>query len=182
MKSWRLYTVRLRAYFFLVGSASIVAACDSTPRQRQEIVRQEARKLDTLADKAADKLRTAGQRTAEYNREARARKSQPLNAAAEATFTSELLGTYADLNTITPDNVAEAYTQFMRQVRAKRRTWTQRDWDYADAIFKRLNERRRAIRLDVRASDDVRVKALQAEYLALENGRDVKDIGEAIKK
>ncbi|OUJ76048.1 hypothetical protein BXP70_01875 [Hymenobacter crusticola] len=161
--------------------ACFVAACDSTPRERQEIVRQEARKLDTLADKAATKLRVAGRRTMQYDSAARIRKAQPLNAAAEATFTKELLGTYADLSTVTPDNVSAAYTQFMRQVRAKRRAWTQRDWDYADVIFKRLNERRRAIRLDVRTSDDLRVKALQAEYMALENGRDVKDIREAIR-
>jgi hypothetical protein len=145
-------------------------------------MQREARKLDTVADKAAVKLRTAGRRTVEYGTAARARKNQPLDAAAERNFKNELLGTYADLRTITPTNVAAAYTQFLRQVRAKRRTWTPRDWDYADAIFKRLNERRRAIYLDVRAADDVRVKALQAEYLALENGRDVKDLGQAIKK
>jgi len=180
MKSWVLCSLRLRAGFFLFGATALLAGCDSTPRERQEIVRQEARKLDTLADKAAVKLRAASRRTMQYDSAARVRKSQPLNSAAEASLTNELLGTYADLNTITPDNVAAAYTQFMRQVRAKRRTWTQRDWDYADAVFKRLNERRRAIRLDIRASADVRVKALQAEYLALENGRDVKDLGQAI--
>lgn len=181
MKSWTLYSRRLWPYSFVVGAAWLITACDSTPRERQEVVRQEARKLDTLANEAAAKLRTAGQRTAAYGKEARARKNQPLNAAADASFTRELLGTYADLSTITPDNVAAAYTQFLRQVRAKRRDWSQRDWDYADVIFKRLNERRRAIYLDVRASDDVRVKALQAEYMALENGRDLKDIGKAIK-
>ncbi|WP_324674456.1 hypothetical protein [Hymenobacter sp. GOD-10R] len=181
MKSWLLYSSRLQASLFFTGIACVVAACDSTPRERQEIARQEVRKLDTLADKAAAKLRVAGRRTAQYDSAARVRKAQPLNAAAEATFTQELLGTYADLSTVTPDNVSAAYTQFMRQVRAKRRTWTQRDWDYADAVFERLNKQRRAIRLDVRASDDLRVKALQAEYLALENGRDVKDIREAIR-
>jgi cytochrome c oxidase assembly factor CtaG len=172
----------MRASFFLVTIICVASACDSTPRERQEIMRQEARKLDTVADKAAAKLRTAGRRTVDYGTAARARKNQPLNVAAEASLQKELLGTYSDLSTITPTNVAAAYTQFMRQVRAKRRTWTQRDWDYADAIFKRLNERRRAIYLDVRASDDVRVKALQAEYLTLENGRDVKDLGQAIKQ
>ncbi|WP_188811703.1 hypothetical protein [Hymenobacter cavernae] len=164
----------------LLASLVWLTACDSTPRERQEIVRQEARKLDTLADKAAVKLRAAGRRTMQYDSAARVRKSQPLGKAAEASFTKELLGTYSDFQSINPDNVAAAYTQFMRQVRAKRRTWTQRDWDYADAIYKHLNERRRAIRLDIRASDDVRIKSLQAEYLALENGRDLKDYGQAI--
>ncbi|MBC6991313.1 hypothetical protein [Hymenobacter sp. BT491] len=166
----------------LVGSATfLLTACDSTPRERQEVVRNEARKLDTLADRAGDKLKTAGRRAARYDSAARVRARQPLDAAASATLTQELLGTYSNIDGLTAETIDPAYTQFMRQVRERRRQWTQRDWDYATAVYRRLNARLRDVRLDVRARNEVHIRALQTEFLGLENGRDVKDLREAMK-
>ncbi|UOQ73089.1 hypothetical protein [Hymenobacter cellulosilyticus] len=158
-----------------------LSACDTTPRERQEIVRDEARKLDTLADRAADKLRNAGRRAARYDSAARIRNRQPLDAAATATFTQQLLGSYSDVESLTPATIEPAYVQLLRQTRAQRRQWSQRDWDYATSIYKRLNEQLKAIRLDVKGRDEVHIRALQAEFTALETSRDVKDIGQAVK-
>ena len=65
---------------------------------------------------------------------------------------------------------------------AKRRQWSQRDWDYATSIFKRLNARYRALRLDLPARNELHIKALQTEFEALETGRDLKDLGNAAKQ
>ena len=51
----------------LLAGISGLSACDSTPRERQEIVREEARKLDTLADSAAYKIRNAEYRAAHFD-------------------------------------------------------------------------------------------------------------------
>lgn len=162
--------------------AFLLTACDSTPRERQEIVREEARKLDTAANRAAAKLRVAGRRAARFDSVSRARTRQPLDEAASATFTSQLLGTYADVEKLTPTTIEPAFVQFMQQVRAKRRAWTQRDWDYATAISRRLNAQFRALRLDIKGRDELHIRALQTEFTTLETSRDVKDLGQAMKK
>ncbi|MBT9392045.1 hypothetical protein KLP40_02610 [Hymenobacter sp. NST-14] len=167
--------------FACLGAATLLSACDSTPRERQEIVQQEARKLDTLADQAAAKLRVAGRRAARFDSVSRARSRQPLDPAAEAAFTNELLGSYADLEQLTPVTIEPAFVQFMQQVRARRKTWTQRDWDYATTISRRLNARFRAIRLDIKGRDELHIRALQTEFTALETSRDVKDLGQAVR-
>lgn len=164
-----------------LGTISL-SGCDTTPRERQEIVRNEARNLDSLADRAADKLRTAGQRASRFDSVSRARNRQPLDAASTATFTQQLLGTYADIDNLTPATIEPAYVQLLRQTRAQRKQWTQRDWDYATSIYKRLNERLKAIRLDVKGRDELHIRALQAEFTTHETSRDVKDLGQAVKE
>lgn len=160
----------------------LLSSCDTTPRERQEVVRREARKLDTLADRAGDRISRAGDRAADYRATARARNRKPLDPAAEVTFTKELLGTYANVDQLTPQTIEPAYTQLLRQTRAKRREWTQRDWDYATSVYRRLNYRLKEIRLDVLGRDELRIRGLQAEFVAMESGRDVKDLGEAVKE
>jgi predicted small secreted protein len=166
----------------LSAVALLVAACDSTPRERQDIVKQEARKLDTVVDAAAAKLRVAGRRAARFDSVSRARSRQPLDKAGEAAFTNELLGTYSTIENLTPTTIEPAFVQFMQQVRARRKQWTQRDWDYATALSRRLNAQFRAIRLDIKGRDELHIRALQTEFTALETGRDVKDLGDAVKQ
>jgi predicted small secreted protein len=182
MKSVDPLLLRLAPAACLLFTCFLLTSCDTTPRERQEIVRQEARKLDTLADRAGDRLSRAGDRTADYTATARARNRKPLDPAAEVAFISEMLGTYAGIDQLTPQTIEPAYTQFLRQTRAKRRQWTQRDWDYATSVYKRLNYRLKEIRLDVLGRDELRIRGLQAEFVAMEAGRDVKDLGQAVKE
>ncbi|QIX61323.1 hypothetical protein HER32_09070 [Hymenobacter sp. BT18] len=166
----------------LFCAALLLSSCDSTPRERQEAVKNEARKLDTLASTAATKLRVAGRRAARFDSISRARSRQPLDNAATQAFTQQLLGTYADIDQLTVTSVEPAYTQLLRQTRTLRRSWSQRDWDYASAIYKRMNERLKAIRLDLPARSELRIRALQAEFITMESSRDVKDLGDAVSK
>lgn len=168
--------------FGLSAGVLLLTACDSTPRERQDMVKQEARKLDTVVDQAAANLRVAGRRAARFDSASRARSRQPLDKAGESAFTSELLGTYSAVEGLTPATIEPAFVQFMQQVRARRKQWTQRDWDYATAISRRLNAQFRAIRLDIKGRDELHIRALQTEFTALETGRDVKDLGDAVKQ
>jgi gas vesicle protein len=164
-----------------LAAALLLTACDSTPRERQDAVKNSARKLDSVAERAGNALKRAGSRASRWDSTSRARNRQPLDTAAVTTFMQEMLGTYANVEQLTVQNMEPAYTQFLRQTRAKRREWTQRDWDYATAVFNRLNTRYRTVRLDLPARNEIRIKALQAEYEALETGRDLKDLGKAVK-
>lgn len=185
MKSSAALRHRLAAAAALLAAPALalllLTACDSTPRERQEAVQNSARKLDTLADKTATDLKRVGHRAARWDSTSRARHRQPLDTEATQSFTQELLGTYAGIDQLTVQQLDPAYTQLLRQTRARRREWTQRDWDYASSVFKRLNARYRAIRLDLPARNELHIKALQTEFEALETGRDLKDLGQAVR-
>ncbi|GAA4390945.1 hypothetical protein [Hymenobacter koreensis] len=165
----------------LAAVALLLPSCDSTPRERQEAVREGAREIDTAADKAAAVLKRAGNRAARFDSVSRQRSRQPLDDAATKAFNQELLGTSAEVEQLTAQTIEPAYTQLLRNTRDKRRTWTQRDWDYATAVFRRLNDRYRAVRLDLPARNELRIKALQAEFTALETGRDLNDLRDAVR-
>jgi hypothetical protein len=162
-------------------AALLLTACDTTPRERQDAVREEARNLDTLANRTADQLRTVGRRAARFDSVSRARTRQPVDAATAATFAAELLGSYAAIEQLTPTTIEPAFVQFMQQVRARRKQWTQRDWDYATAISRQLNAQFRKIRLDIKGRDELHIRAIQTEFTAMETSRDVKDLREAVK-
>lgn len=170
----------LWAALLAAASGLLLSSCDSTPRERQAAVEKEVNRLDTLANRASEKINAATDRALRYDSAARVRARQPLDPAALATFTTQLLGTYADISQLNATSIEPAYTQFMREVRARRKQWTQRDWDYATDVYRRLNERFRQVRLDVIARNEVHIRALQAEFNALETGRDVKDLGRAV--
>jgi hypothetical protein len=165
----------------LLATGLLTTACDSTPRERQEAVQDSARKLDSAAHKASVALKRAGSRAARWDSASRVRNRQPLDTVATTAFVQELLGTYAGIEQLPVTSLEPAYVQLLRQTRAKRRQWTQRDWDYATAVFKRLNRRYRAIRLDLPARQELHIKALQAEFSTLESSRDLKDLGEAVR-
>ncbi|GAA3933832.1 hypothetical protein GCM10022406_18030 [Hymenobacter algoricola] len=162
-------------------AAPALTSCDTTPRERQEIVRNEARNLDSLADRTAATLKNAGRRAATFDSVSRSRNRQPLDNTSLETFNAELLGIFSGIEQLTPSTIEPAYKQFLQQVRARRKAWTQRDWDYATAIYKRLNARLNAVRLDVKGRNELHIRALQAEFTAMETSRDVKDLGQAVK-
>ncbi|GAB2961947.1 hypothetical protein GCM10027048_32790 [Hymenobacter coalescens] len=166
----------------LLAAGLLTTACDSTPRERQDAVKNSANKLDTLADKAGSAIERIGGRAARWDSASRVRNRQPLDTVATSAFTQELLGAYAGIERLSVENLEPAYTQLLRQTRDKRRTWSQRDWDYATAVFRRLNARYRAIRLDLPGRQELRIKALQAEFTALETGRDLNDLGDAVRE
>ena len=112
----------------------------------------------------------------------RARARQPVSDVDANTFANELLGTYAGIEQLTPATIEPAFTQFMQQVRARRNAWTQRDWDYATVISRRLNAQFRKIRLDIKGRDELHIRALQTEFTAMETSRDVKDLREAVRE
>lgn len=161
----------------------LLTSCDSTPRERQEAASKAGRKLDTLASTAAHKLARVGKGTASYHAANRARRARPLDPRQQLAMEAKLLGPYSgQINALTPQDLPAAYGQLVRETRAQRATWTDRDWDYARAVYQRLNDQVKQIRLDMPARDEVRVRARQAEFVALQAGRTAQGIDAATKK
>lgn len=171
------------AWAGLLLTALLLSGCDSTPRERQEVVRQGTSELDTLARGAARKLAHAGRATAHYDAANRARRAQPLDPRKEITMENQLMGPYSgQLNSLTPADLPAAYSQLVRETRTRRAAWTDRDWDYARAVYRRLNDQVKQIRLDLPARDELRIRARQAEFVALQADHTAQGIREANKE
>ena len=169
----------------LVGLVLFVAlsGCDSTPRERQEIVRQEVSKLDTAARHTGRTLSRLGRQTARFDSANHARRAVPLAPQKQRAMDQLLLGSYAaQVASLTPATIAGAYGQLLRATRAQHTAWDARNWDYAQATYRRLNAQLAAIRLDLPARDELRIRAWQAEFTALRAKRTAKDLRAATKK
>lgn len=153
----------------LPALACLVTACDSTPRERQAVVREQTRKLDTLARAGAHTLARVGRQTARYDAANRIRRAQPLSPARQKTFAANLLGPHAGrLGALTPATIGGPYQQLLQQTRARHKAWTDRDWDYARAVYADLNAALARVRPDLPARDELRVRAWQAEFVAMQ--------------
>ena len=159
-----------------------LAGCDSTPRERQALAKKEIQHLDTASRQAAKTLKRVARVTARYDSANRARRAQPLSAQHEMVVCNELLGSYSGhLDELTPATIGGAYRQLLQQVRARRQAWTSRDWDYARAVYARLNAELKRVRLDLPAREEVRVRAWQAEFVSLQAGHSGAELRAALK-
>ncbi|MBD2723013.1 hypothetical protein [Hymenobacter armeniacus] len=167
----------------LALAALSLSSCDSTPRERQEAARTAGHELDTLARKATRKIANVGKATATYHEANRARRARPLDPREQIAMETRLLGPYSgQVNALTPADLPNAYAQFVRAVRAERTTFTDRDWDYARAVYQRLNDQLKQIRMDMPTRYEVPIRARQAEFVALQAGHAAKGINEATKQ
>ncbi len=174
---------RLNQFSVTIALASILgfatAACNTTPNERQEIAEREIDKLDERIENLADHTKREAQEAKEAlqqrRTEAVARESRGTVAAKEQHMEQELLGDYRYLSQVSADSMKDAYVYFMQQVRSRKDVWSMEDWDYANAIYKRLNGQEQILHQDIILRHAAKIKALQAEYLALENKADFKD-------
>ena len=169
----------------LLSGVLLLSSCDTTPRERKEIAAREIDQLDEKATAAATKskeeIRKSREALAKQREERKLREARGTTAGKKAQMEQELLGEYRFLSQTTPENLKDAYVHFMEQVRDRRKVWTLEDWDYANAIYKQLNDREKLLHDDIILRHATKIKALQAEYLTLENSADVRDY-QRIKK
>ncbi|PIQ20544.1 MAG: hypothetical protein COW65_14425 [Cytophagales bacterium CG18_big_fil_WC_8_21_14_2_50_42_9] len=109
------------------------------------------------------------------------RESQPLQPDKIQEWQQQLLGANTNLASLTAPDMRETYLLFMGIVRAKKQRWTQEDWDYVDHVYSQLNNRREQVESGISTADRIKIKSLQAEYLALEASGDVKDLYNHVK-
>ena len=167
----------------LLATLLLLTGCDSTPNERRAAAREAGHELDTAARTAARKLARVGKGAATYNETNRARRARPLDPRQQLAMEAKLMGPYnGQINALTPQDLPAAYGQLVRETRTQRATWTDRDWDYARAVYQRLNDQLKQVRLDMPARDEVRVRARQAEFVSLQAGRAVKGIDAATRQ
>ncbi|WP_192821792.1 hypothetical protein [Rufibacter sp. LB8] len=173
----RPYLFPVSLFMFLAGILLGTISCDSTPRERKETVNREIDKLDetveSVASKTKEEAKEARAALARKKAEDALRKSRTPAPGKLAQMEQELLGAYSNLGQTTPENLKDAYVNFLQQVRARKDAWSMEDWDYANGIYKRLNAREKELHDDIILRHATKIKALQAEYLALENKADL---------
>ncbi|MBA9075378.1 MULTISPECIES: hypothetical protein [Rufibacter] len=181
----RPFLFPLSLFMFLTGLLTATISCDTTPRERKETVSRELDKLDERVESAANKTREEAKEAkaalARKRAQSLERKARGPVAGKQQQMEQELLGEYRFLSQVSAENIKDAYVHFLQQVRDRKDVWTMEDWDYANGIYKRLNEREKVLHEDIILRHATKIKALQAEYLALENRADLKDY-QRIKK
>jgi hypothetical protein len=166
----------------LALAAVLLTGCDSTPRDRQEVASKTGRELDTFTRTAAQKLARVGKATARYDAANRLRRARPLDPRQQVAMETKLMGPYSgQINALTPQDLPAAYGQLVHETRAQRAAWTDRDWDYARAVYQRLNDQVKQVRMDMPARDEVRVRARQAEFVSLQASHAAQGINAATK-
>ena len=163
---------------------------DSTARENWPEAKEDFKRRTAQIDSKVDSL-SAGAK-AEYARlkaeyqtweeknEDRARR--PLDANKLRQWEQELLGPTKELATLNAADMRETYLLFMGIVRAKKNKWTQDDWDYVDNVYSRLNARKSELEGGISTGDRLKIKSLQAEYLALEATQDAKDLYQHVRE
>ncbi|NEM97467.1 hypothetical protein [Pontibacter burrus] len=94
-------------------------------------------------------------------------------AARLAEWEQRLLGPYADKTTINQANVRQVYITFLENVRNQHKTWSNGDWEMAKMVLNSLNERKDEVDEGLNTDDEVKIKALQMEFRALETAGDL---------
>ena len=87
----------------------------------------------------------------------------------------ELLGPYADINSIPAADLRQAYIMLLQSTRDKSSTWTDAEWNKAQAIAKKLDARKKIVEKDLTTDDTAKIKMLTGELRALETQKDIKD-------
>ena len=155
------------------------------PKTREEIrrINQDIeRNFDSLSAESKEEYRQLKGRYESWEERQERRLTQPLDAAQLKKWEDQLLREYKDISKIAPANIREAYLTFMSTVRIKRRNWTQNDWDYVDNVYRTLNTRREQIENQIPTADKLKIRTLQAEYLALEGAADTENMVRGVDK
>ncbi|MHA6250254.1 hypothetical protein ACXYMU_20130 [Pontibacter sp. CAU 1760] len=149
------------------------------PAVREELRERNAKleqKFDSLTEQSKAEYLDLQNRYRRWEERQERRQQQPLDPAAVGRWQNQLLRSYSNLDQIQPGNIREAYLTFMGEVRTNRRSWSQNDWDYVDYVYSQLNQRRRTMESQLRTGDKLKIRTLQAEYLALEGSADTQDM------
>jgi len=154
------------------------------PKVKEEYTARTARlesRMDSLSVQSKQEYAELKTKYRSWEEKKERRESQPLQPNKIQDWQQQLLGANTNLASLTAADMRETYLLFMGIVRAKKQRWTQEDWDYVDHVYSQLNNRREQVESDIPTTDRIKIKSLQAEYLALEASSDAKDLYKSIK-
>ncbi|MCC3152309.1 hypothetical protein Q3A66_03510 [Hymenobacter sp. BT770] len=96
--------------------------------------------------------------------------------SAVSTVQLKLLNTSAPINRAMASALPDLYSRLVESTRAQHSRWTKANWEEANLVLSRLNDRYSQVGDQLPIEDRVRVRSLQAEFKTLEKARDLKGI------
>ncbi|ALW85806.1 hypothetical protein AUC43_12310 [Hymenobacter sedentarius] len=96
--------------------------------------------------------------------------------SAVSAVQRKLLNTSAPINRAMASALPDLYSRLVESTRAQHSRWTKANWDEANLVLSRLNDRYSQVGDQLPIEDRVRVRSLQAEFKTLEKARDLKGI------
>lgn len=142
-------------------------------KQTKQDFRKRTEELDRKQDKFSEKVKADYQQIKEdFKEREREREMLAERKARTAEWERDLLGQYAERSSVNAGNIRQAYLTFMENVRARRGTWDDEDWEMAKLVMEELNQRKDELD-DLPDDDEVKIKALQMEFIALETEEDL---------
>jgi len=154
------------------------------PKVKEEYKARTARlesRMDSLSVQSKQEYAELKSKYRNWETKKERRESKPLQADKIQEWQQQLLGNNTNLAALTAADMRETYLLFMGIVRAKKQRWTQEDWDYVDHVYSQLNNRKEQVESAIPTADRIKIKTLQAEYLALEASGDAKDLYNNVK-
>ncbi|MDX5346273.1 MAG: hypothetical protein LPK19_03420 [Hymenobacteraceae bacterium] len=138
---------------------------------------------DKLSDEGKELYRSTKNQFQEWDRELEQRfaeekrmKEQQTEMAMSAEMEKELLGDNMDVNTLSAANMRDTYISFMQKVRRKKDNWTEAEWEQAEQVLKKLNNRKDQVSNLLSMKDKAKITALQMEFQSLQTGSDLEDV------
>ena len=96
--------------------------------------------------------------------------------SAATAVQRRLLNTSAPINRAMASALPDLYSRLVESTRLEHKRWTKSNWDDANLVLSRLNDRYSQVGDQLQLEDRVRVRSLQAEFRTLEKARDLKGI------
>ena len=143
--------------------------------QAKQDFKMRTRELDQKQEQFSEELQEEYRQLKQEFTEADESYASVRQEALMAEWGDKLLGQWADLDTLNAANIREAYITFMENVRAQKSQWTDTEWAMAKMVLEQLNKRKEAISADIDTDSEVKIKALQMEFLTLETAADITD-------
>lgn len=161
---------------------SKASLADSTIRQEWPTVKKEYRELTYSLDqntrKMTDKSREEyGQMKTQYKEwEERneTRKAVKLDGDELEHWEKIMTGT-TRIASIKPAHLRDAFVLALDVTREHRRSWSLRDWEYAEFVVGELNTRKTEVLDKLNNSDKIKIAALQVEFATLKKSKEAKD-------
>jgi hypothetical protein len=154
---------------------------DSTIKQEWPTVKQEFKELTYSLNRNTQKLSEDSRK--EYNgmkqrysewEERHESETVDLDGKELERWEREMTGT-TKINRMKPAKMYDAYANLLAYTREQRRSWSLRDWEYAEFVLGELNSRKAEVQQDLTNSDKIRIAALQVEFASLKKSREAKD-------
>ncbi|WP_266205807.1 hypothetical protein [Pontibacter kalidii] len=155
------------------ATSNVAERTEEDWKRAREDFKTRTEELDRKQDNFSAELRQDYQSLKQEFRNADEEYQRHVTGEDLAEWEQRLLGQWADLDSLNETNVREVYIALLENVRAQKDSWDNEDWEMAERVLEKLNERKDDINGNIPTDTEVKIKALQMEFRTLETAADM---------